>query len=128
MKTKRQYNRHPDALRPPGRPPGYQPPPTRVITHEQGAWAWNAAKIEEKLVKGSKTACWAWQGATSPGGNLLGAYKNGHAQMTQVNRLIAMQELNVDLEGQQVRMRCGNKKCSNWHHFLIEPIVKRKHV
>ena len=113
-------------LNPPGRRLGYRPEPTRIITHEQGEWAWDAGKIAAKLVKGSKTACWSWQGATSPGGNLLGAYKNGRAQMTQVNRLIAMQELGADLEGQQVRMRCGNKQCSNWHHFQIEPIVKPK--
>lgn len=123
MAEKKRYTINP--LNPPGRKKGYKPQLTRIITHQQGGWSWNADKIFEKLVKGPESFCWAWQGATSPGGNLLGAYKNGRPQMTQVNRLIAMQELNADLEGQQVRMRCGNKKCSNWHHFQIEPIRTR---
>jgi len=116
-------------LNPPGRPKGYSPPPNRKITHEQDGWAWDSRKIDRKLKRtDNPDECWAWLGSVSPGGNLMGAYKNNKPQMTQVNRLLAMQEFNCSLIGQQVRMTCGNHRCSNPHHFRIEPIVKAKNV
>lgn len=112
---------------PPGRKRGYRPKTERNITHTQGAWAWDHRKIERKLDRSTDEDCWPWLGSTSPSANLQGAYKNGKPQMTQVNRLIAMQQ-GHDMEHQQVRMRCHNKQCSNPNHFIIEPLQRRNRV
>ena len=107
--------------RPRGRTPGWSPGETRTITHRVGQWSWNHNKLISKLVKGqNEDDCWQWQGAVSPAANLFGAYKNGRPQMTQVNRLLAMAETGLDLEGKCVYMRCGDFHCSNPQHFFIQ--------
>jgi hypothetical protein len=106
----------------PGRRPGWSPGETRKMTHQVGAWMWNHATLLSKLVKGvGEDDCWQFTGSRGPQGNLFGAYKNGRAQMTQANRLLAMATSGEDLEGQCVFMRCGNRYCSNPQHFVIQP-------
>ena len=104
------------------------------ITHEVANWQWDHDKIEKKMQKGTDDECWSWTGAKGPYGNLMGAHKNTdgqwHPQMIQVNRLLAMEQLNEDISDRAVYMRCGNIFCCNPNHFSIVAKVgtKRKDI
>ncbi len=105
-----------------GRPKGYRPAPNRSITHEIGEWAWSTDNLHKRIVKTTADACWAWTGSRTPHGNIFGAYKNGQPQMTQTNRLLAMEILNEPIVGREVRMSCCNRHCANPNHFqILEP-------
>ena len=86
------------------------------------------------MQKGTDLECWRWIGAKGPYGNLMGAHKNTdgqwHPQMIQLNRLLAMEQLNEDISDRAVYMRCGNIYCCNPLHFSIVAKVgtKRKDI
>lgn len=109
-----------------GRPKGYSPGPRRVITHQVGEWAWNTDNLHKRLIKTTDDECWAWTGSSNPMGNIFGAYKNGQQQMTQANRLFYMEKSNEPIDNLAVRMKCGNKHCSNPNHFYIAPYNRTK--
>jgi hypothetical protein len=103
-----------------GRPRGYSPGLKRETTHSSGAWEWNTNFLHAKVVKGKKADCWAWTGAITPYGNVIGAYKNGKNQMTQPNRLLAHELYGMPLdENHTVKMSCFNRYCCNHNHFFI---------
>lgn len=102
-----------------GRPKGYSPGQTRAITHRIGEWAWSTDNLHKRIVKTTADSCWDWTGSQNPQGNIFGAYKNGRPQMTQSNRLLQMEILGESIQGQDVRMSCGNRHCSNPNHFQL---------
>lgn len=108
---------------PRGRKPGYSPGPRKVITHTNSNWSWNTDKLNEKITKGSlQENCHKWIGAKGRQGNLFGAYKNNHQQMTQANRLIYAEHYpDAVLDKIEVRMTCGNKECCNPDHMTAIP-------
>lgn len=106
--------------KPIGRPKGYSPGPKRVITHRIGSWSWNTENLHKRIVKTDKDSCWAWTGSSNEHGNIFGAFKNDYAQMTQANRIIYMEIHNEPIDHLAVKMKCGNKHCSNWNHFYID--------
>jgi hypothetical protein len=112
--------------KPVGRPKGYSPGPRRVITHQVGTWAWNTDTLHSRLVKTGKNFCWAWTGSRNDYGNIFGAYKNGHKQMTQANRLLFMELHNEPIDHLSIKMTCGNKHCSNPAHFYTDRNLKYK--
>ena len=105
----------------PGRPLGFSPGRYTKATHRVGDWAWNSTRLWSKIDQSAGAdACWAWRGAVSPGGNLFGAIKNGRSQMTQVNRLLLMEQTGEPINDVAVRMTCQNKYCCNHRHFTTE--------
>ena len=105
-----------------GRPKGYTPGLKRNITHQIGQWSWNSNLLHSHIEKKTQNECWIWNGSKGPQANLFGAYKNGHQQMTQVNRLLQMELTNAPLDGYKVSMKCKNRYCSNPHHFEVNPL------
>lgn len=112
--------------RPVGRPKGYSPGPSRTITHQVGNWSWNSDNLHRRIVKTNEDKCWAWLGSSNAYGNIFGAYKNKHQQMTQANRLLYMEIHNEPIDHLAVRMTCGNKHCSNPNHFYTDRNLKYK--
>lgn len=106
---------------PGGRPRGYSPGPSRIITDRQAEWSWNADSLQKKQQKGSAEECWPWLGSKGPQGNLFGAFKHDRPQMTQANRLIWMTINQRPLQSQAVKMRCQNRYCCNPNHFYLAP-------
>jgi hypothetical protein len=46
-----------------------------------GAWGWDDARLWSKIeVSLDQNECWPWQGAMSPSGALMGAFKNNIQQ------------------------------------------------
>ena len=97
-----------------GRPPGAT---NRIITHHVGNWSWDTNKLHAKIKKSDDTTCWEWTGSKGPQGNLFGAYKNGHTQMTQTNRILLMEKTGEPCEHLAIKMRCQNRYCCNPQHF-----------
>ena len=106
--------------RPQGRPKGYSPGWMRTVTHRIGAWAWNTENLHKRIVKTDEESCWAWTGSSNDYGNIYGAYKNDHPQMTQSNRLIYMEIHGESIDQLAVKMKCGNIHCSNPNHFYTD--------
>jgi hypothetical protein len=87
-----------------------------------GAWGWDNDRLWSKIeVSLDPEECWPWQGAMSPSGALMGAFKNDVQQMTQARRLVYMSETNEDVTPYQVTMKCGNQTCCNFSHFELLP-------
>lgn len=110
--------------KPVGRPVGYSPGETRKLTHQVGAYEWDSKKLNDKIIRGSKTACWDWQGSSNEFSNLFGIYKNGKNRMIQANRVIFMEHTGEDVSDKAIRMRCHNKHCCNFFHFEVVPNPK----
>lgn len=90
-------------------------------TRQHGPWAWNPERLLEKQRQTTADACWEWLGSRGPYGALFGVSKNGRPQMTQANRVLAM-EYGMDCDNKAVFMRCHNKWCCNHNHFVILPL------
>jgi hypothetical protein len=108
-----------------GRPKGYSPGLRRKITHRVGAWSWNTETLHARIVKTEPNACWAWTGSKNPHGNIFGAFKNDHSQMTQTNRLLYMEKVMTPIDDVIVRMTCHNSYCCNPDHFEARPNKRR---
>jgi len=86
-----------------------------------GEWAWDPDLVLGKIKSGKADECWGWSGAQSPHSNLVGARKNGRAQMTQAARLIWMTQTGQDVADLEVRHTCGNRFCTNFKHMFTRP-------
>lgn len=114
--------------KPIGRPRGYSPGWMRKTTHKIGAWSWNSETLHRRIVKTTPDKCWAWMGSSNAYGNIFGAYKNDHQQMTQANRLLYMEIHNEPIDHLAIKMKCGNKHCSNPSHFYTDRNIKYKEL
>jgi len=93
---------------------------------EIGSWGWNEDLLWSKIKVSLDTdECWPWQGAMSPSGALMGAWKDGFQQMTQSRRLVYMSHTNEDVTPYQVKLKCKNQACCNPDHFELKPNNKR---
>lgn len=100
---------------------------TRPGYREVGAWGWDDERLWSKIQKTENiNDCWLWQGAMSPTGALLGAWKNGKQQMTQARRLVWMSLNNEDVSPYRVTMLCQNQYCCNEYHFELKENYKLK--
>lgn len=106
--------------RPIGRPKGYSPGFMRKVTHKVGDWSWNTETLHRRIVKGLDNECWSWTGSKNKHGNIFGAFKNDHQQMTQANRLLYQEIYGGPIDHLAIRMTCGNKYCTNWNHFYTD--------
>ena len=95
------------------------------ITHEVGSWSWNTNTLHRKIRVGDRDECWEWIGSKNKWGNLYGAYKNGHAQMTQANRIIQMEISGEPVEDISIIMTCKNIHCCNHNHFSFGPNYRK---
>jgi len=112
--------------KPVGRPRGYSPGLKRVVTHQVGSWSWNTDNLHKRIVKTDKDKCWTWTGSRNNFGNIFGGFKNGHPQMSQANRFLYMEIVNEPIDHLAVKMKCGNRHCSNPHHFYTDRNFKYK--
>lgn len=95
---------------------------TRPGYREIGSWGWDDNRLWSKIeVSLDINACWSWLGSMSPGGALMGGWKDGLQQMTQARRLVWMSHNNEDVSPYQVKMRCKNQQCCNPNHFELKP-------
>lgn len=92
-----------------------------------GAWTWDPVLLMSKIKPRAANECWGWAGAVSPHSNLMGAYKNGRAQMTQAARLIWQTIHQQDIGELEVRHTCGNRFCTNPQHMFTRPNHMRYH-
>jgi hypothetical protein len=97
-----------------------------------GAWGWDNIRLHSKIDKTpDENGCLNWQGAMSPTGALMGAWKSKDGvmtqQMTQVRRLIMMDVTNEDHSEYQIKLSCGNQRCCNHkEHFELKPTNRPK--
>jgi hypothetical protein len=113
---------------PPGWPRGRPRGQVRVITHRVGEWSWNTQNLHKRIEQGPPDECWAWQGSTTPYGNIFGAFKNDRAQMTQANRLLWMEHTSEPIENAAIKMRCHNRFCCNIQHMEYKQIQPRQKI
>jgi hypothetical protein len=107
----------------PARGPQYAKKPGHK---EQGSWGWNDTRLWSKIdTKPDENGCLNWQGAMSPSGALMGAWKNNTQQMTQSRRLVWMSLNNEDVSEHRVTLSCDNQRCCNPKHFIIKPNLRR---
>jgi hypothetical protein len=93
---------------------------------QQGAWGWNNTLLWSKIdTEPDARGCRNWRGAMSPTGALMGAFKNGHQQMTQARRLVWMDVNDQDVSDYQVKLTCHNQRCCSIEHFELKPTNKR---
>jgi hypothetical protein len=86
-----------------------------------GIWGWNDERLWSKIeVNLDIEHCWPWQGAMSPSGALMGAWKDDSQQMTQARRLVYMSHTNEDVTPYSVTMKCNNQACCNPNHFELK--------
>jgi len=91
-----------------------------------GIWGWNDQRLWSKIEVSLDTEeCWPWKGSMSPGGALMGAWKEGRGQMTQARRLVYMSQTNEDVSPYQVKMKCHRQDCLNPSHFEIKPNYRK---
>ena len=91
-----------------------------------GTWGWDNERLHSKIdTKPDRNGCLNWKGAMSPSGALMGAWKSRDGvmkqQMTQVRRLVQMDETNEDIGEYQIKLTCANQKCCNRLHFKLMP-------
>ena len=104
---------------------GRKRPPTGKLSHQVGAWSWNSALLHSKIQATGPDKCWTWTGASNDWSNLFGARKHDRPQMTQVNRLLAMEISGEPIDDVAIMMKCKNKKCCNPDHFTTGPNYRR---
>lgn len=114
--------------KPMGRPKGFSPGYTRIVTHKIGDWSWNTETLHKRIVKGLDNECWSWTGSKNQHGNIFGAFKNDRQQMTQSNRLLYMEIVNEPIDDLSVRLTCKNKFCANPNHFYTEKNKRYKEL
>jgi hypothetical protein len=90
-----------------------------------GEWSWNTDILWSKIVKTEDDSCWAWIGSVGPQTNLFGARRLGKPRMTQARRILYRDVYDEDCEDKQIKMRCKNAYCMNWHHFETRPNQRR---
>ena len=97
---------------------------------EVGQWGWDDNRLWSKIDKNpDHNGCHNWQGAMSPSGALMGAWKiDGHQQMTQARRLVFMSKTNEDVTPYQVRLKCANQACCNPEHFELKKNYRGRQV
>jgi len=96
-----------------------------------GEWGFDRLRLWNKIDKEpDENGCLNWNGAMSPTGALMGAWKshNGEIrqQMTQVRRLVMMDATNTDMSEYQIKLTCGNQSCCNKEHFVLMPSNRPK--
>jgi len=95
---------------------------------QQGPWGWNTELMWSKIDRQpDANGCHNAKSAMSPTGALMGAWKNGQQQMTQIRRLVWMTVNDRDVSEYQVKLTCGNQRCCNPEHFVIKPTNKQQH-
>jgi hypothetical protein len=90
-----------------------------------GEWSWNSDILWSKIVKTDDDSCWSWIGSTGPQTNLFGARRQGKPQMTQARRILYRDVYEEDCDDKQIKMKCKNAYCMNWHHFETTPNQRR---
>ena len=91
-----------------------------------GPWGFDRDRMWSKIdTTPDANGCWNSNSAMSPTGALMGAWKNGAQQMTQIRRLVQMDHTNEDISDYQVTLTCGNQRCCNRDHFVLKPSNKR---
>ena len=87
-----------------------------------GEWGWDDNRLWSKIDRTPDyNGCHNWQGAMSPSGGLMGAWKtDGHQQMTQARRLVWMSINNEDVTPYSVTLKCANQACCNPEHFELK--------
>jgi len=91
-----------------------------------GVWGWDNERLHSKIDKTpDENGCLNWNGAMSPSGALMGAWKEKEGvmiqQMSQVRRLLQMDITNEDISDYQIKLTCGNQACCNKAHFKLMP-------
>jgi hypothetical protein len=88
-----------------------------------GAWGFDRDRLWSKIdTEPDANGCHNARSAMSPSGALMGAWKNGRQQMTQIRRLVLMDVMNKDISEYQIKLTCGNQRCCNYlEHFRLEP-------
>ena len=92
-----------------------------------GHWGWDNDRLHSKIdTQPDENGCLNWRGAMSPTGALMGAWKSTEdgsmrQQMSQVRRLIAMDQTNKDISDYQVKPKCGNQRCCEISHYELKP-------
>jgi len=87
-----------------------------------GEWGFDRLRLWNKIdTTPDANGCHNARSAMSPSGALMGAWKNGHQQMTQIRRLVQMDIANEDISAYQVTLKCANQKCCNPEHFILKP-------
>jgi hypothetical protein len=95
-------------------------------THRSiGEWDWNSEILWKKIIQTDDESCWTWIGSTGPQTNLFGARRNGKPQMTQARRILYRDVYEEDCDDKQIKMKCKNAYCMNWHHFETTPNQRR---
>lgn len=92
-----------------------------------GAWEFDRIRLWNKIdTTPDLNGCHNARSAMSPSGALMGAWKNGRQQMTQIRRLVQMDVTNEDIQDYQVKLTCGNQRCCNYkEHFVLKPTNRR---
>jgi len=92
-----------------------------------GVWGFDRDRLWSKIdAEPDVNGCHNWNGAMSPSGALMGAWKNGRQQMSQVRRLVLMDVTNEDISEHQVTLTCGNQRCCNYkEHFVLKPTNRK---
>jgi hypothetical protein len=86
-----------------------------------GSWGWSDLRLWSKIDKTPDyNGCHNWQGAMSPSGGLMGAWKSQHQQMIQARRLVFMSKTNEDVTPYSVTLTCANQACCNFSHFELK--------
>lgn len=98
---------------------------TRPGYKEIGEWGWDDHRLWSKIDKTpDHNGCLNWQGAMSPTGALMGAWKlfddECVQQMSQARRLVWMSINNEDVSPYQIKLTCGNQRCCNSEHFELD--------
>jgi hypothetical protein len=92
-----------------------------------GAWEFDRDRLWAKIdTKPDQNGCHNAKSAWSPSGALMGAWKNGVQQMTQIRRLVLMDVTNEDISEHRITLSCGNQRCCNYkEHFVLKPNKRR---
>lgn len=91
-----------------------------------GEWGFDSLRLWSKIdTTPDENGCHNWQGAMSPSGALMGAWKNDRQQMSQSRRLVQMDITNKDISEYQIKLTCKNQKCCNPEHFILKPTNRR---
>jgi len=91
-----------------------------------GEWGFDRDRLWSKIdLTPDQNGCYNASSAMSPSGALMGAWKNGRQQMTQIRRLVLMDVMNKDISEYQVTLSCGNQRCCNEKHFVLKPTNRR---
>jgi len=92
-----------------------------------GVWGFDRDRLWNKIdTTPDENGCHNSKSAMSPSGALMGAWKNGRQQMTQIRRLVQMDITNEDISDHRVTLTCANQRCCNPDHFKLKPTNRPK--